>query len=437
MLNFFNKITIRSLIISLFLFVGLYGLLYFFNIELGLGGVSTKQRINIVSSVLFGLLFLCIFSLIKGKALTFNFFFLLFILVFVEGIIIEKGNGIGIRKKQVVARTNSNSIKEKELTSKEKKTFSTNLANTLEKSKSAKLTANLQSSVSDNLLGYNLKPGTYLVKKNCYEVIYNHTKDSIRMNPINNQTDDLALLFGCSFTYGTGLNDEHTLGANLAILDSSRNYLTIAQEGYGIQQMLVNLDIKSETNTFLKEAIERADLGIYFYLQDHIYRLLGKNHLVTYHWGTDFPYYHINETNNAVKLAGKLGDQLSFAQKALYFPVHISLLYKKIYFNFFYKGAEEIEGIDYEKTALAIKHAKDRFLKESPQKQFLVVLFPFTDNTILSYLQKHQIEVLDCTKLVDKDKYLEYTLCNEDPHPNAKLNALVSQNIIAHLAKSK
>lgn len=421
MAKFYKNKFFLALTISGVIFLVLKGIFMATGIELGLGGTFTQKRALITSIALFSLLFLATFSAIKGKVGLFNLFLILFSFVFIEGIIEEKGGEIGIRRtiKTIAKKQESDSAK-----------VSAPKAKTTKK----KLVANQENTTNHSLLGYSLIPGEFLIAKNCYKVVYTNTKDSIRYNPIVNETAKKAALFGCSFTYGTGIDDEHTLSANLAQVDTTRNYLNFGQEGFGMQQMLSNLDIRAHQNKALAKTLEAADLGIYFYLEDHIYRLLGKNHLVSYHWGTDFPFYEANLENNTVKLDGKLGNQLSLLQRVSYFPVHISLVYKKLYYRFIYAGPEALKKTDFQKAALVIKEAKAKFLETGTNKRFLVVLFPNTDNSdngrIKTYLTAQNIEVVDLSKLIKKDDVPDYIVCKNDPHPNAKLNKLVSEKIV-------
>lgn len=421
---FKNKLFL-TLLISTISFLLLKGCLYLGGVELGLGGTYTQKRALITNIVLFGLLLFLVFAALKEKVGFFNFFFVLFAFVLIEGIIEERNGKIGLRR--TITTT------PKKDTTATKSTLNGTAQKGQQNTKRKNLVANKENATDHNLFGYTLIPGEFLTIKKCYNVVYTNTKDSIRYNPVINQTDKKAMLFGCSFTYGTGIEDEETLAANLASQDSSRNYLNFGQEGWGIQQMLINLEVRANQNEFLKETITQSDIGIYFYLEDHIYRLLGKNHLVSYHWGTEFPFYDIDVKKQIVKLDGKLGDQLGALKKWTYFPVHISLLYKTIYFKFFYKGPEPLKEIDYEKAALAIKHSKDLFLKNNPTKKFLVVLFPNTDNTnngkIKPYLEKQNLEILDLSQLIDKQSRGDHIICKDDNHPNNRLNKMVSKKI--------
>lgn len=93
--------------------------------------------------------------------------------------------------------------------------------------------------------GYRPRPGVYTSRKLSYEgeeiydVVYTIGKDGYR-NDIQN-TDYTVYIYGCSFTFGLGLNDNETLSyylfQNHGI--SSKN---LGIHGYGLHQALYNIE---------------------------------------------------------------------------------------------------------------------------------------------------------------------------------------------------
>lgn len=98
-------------------------------------------------------------------------------------------------------------------------------------------------------LGITLKPGEYQVNLN-NGLIYNATHTQIGTRSTGgNLADTLPKLFvyGCSYTYGQGVNDEHTYPYVLQTVLDSISVVNYAHPGYGTLQAVLQLE-KSVAN---------------------------------------------------------------------------------------------------------------------------------------------------------------------------------------------
>ena len=83
------------------------------------------------------------------------------------------------------------------------------------------------------------------------------------------------LLYGCSFTFGSGLNDNQTLSFKLQ-KETNRIVYNKGLAGYGIQHMLYHVQYQLE-NLLNKKKLEEPEFVIYTFIDDHIFRLYKPN----------------------------------------------------------------------------------------------------------------------------------------------------------------
>lgn len=133
----------------------------------------------------------------------------------------------------------------------------------------------------DPYLGYgpakDVRARSRLIKdgKVLYDVVYTIDAHGLRARPEGHPSSDEAILFfGCSFTFGEGVNDDQTLPAYVESFDQRRRKaLNFGFHGYGPHQMLTILEHGLE-----RPALEGSHPGyaVYFALGDHIRRVAGR-----------------------------------------------------------------------------------------------------------------------------------------------------------------
>ncbi len=95
----------------------------------------------------------------------------------------------------------------------------------------------------DEQLGVRLNPGQYKVTLNkLLKYTATHLANGYRSCGESNSDSPLIAFYGCSFTYGTGVNDEDVYPYILQKKFNSLNIENRAVPGYGQAQMLLNLE---------------------------------------------------------------------------------------------------------------------------------------------------------------------------------------------------
>ena len=155
----------------------------------------------------------------------------------------------------------------------------------------------------DPNLGYRPRANVTVTSKRQFvdgEVIYDvtYSTDSFnrRIVPIDSleNRNKFILTFGCSFTFGEGVNDDQTLAYNLGKnLEGFMPY-NYGFCGYGPQQMLAKLQSGD-----LIDEIDQPQ-GIALVIGAHFERAIGTMSVFN-GWGRNFPYYIIDKEDSIIR----------------------------------------------------------------------------------------------------------------------------------------
>jgi len=159
---------------------------------------------------------------------------------------------------------------------------------------------------SDKELGGSLVPGRRTVsavkKSNDGNLIYSasYTIDEFgfRAMPHVPNAPDTVYFFGCSFTFGEGVNNADTFAYRYSLL-SGRRVRDFGVHGYGPHQMLRALETDRPKRLGIPDP---PALVIYVALSTHVYRAAGK-----VSWDSHGPHYEIR--NGKAEYLGPFSDQ--------------------------------------------------------------------------------------------------------------------------------
>jgi hypothetical protein len=112
-----------------------------------------------------------------------------------------------------------------------------------------------------------------------FDVVYHIDVDAGRVVPNRPTTGPEWLCFGCSYTFGEGLDDADTLPAKLQELNPDHRVFNYALGGYGTTDSLLQMSERLPA---------RADVSacIYFLLADHLRRNVCPPELLATSWGS-------------------------------------------------------------------------------------------------------------------------------------------------------
>ncbi|MBI3769064.1 MAG: hypothetical protein HY271_11315 [Deltaproteobacteria bacterium] len=122
-----------------------------------------------------------------------------------------------------------------------------------------------------------------------YEATYSFDEYRRRVVPADPQADyrRFLLFFGCSNTFGEGLQNDETLPYFVSRLLPDTHIYNYAFRGYGPQHMLARL----ESSDLRREVAEPVGAVVYVFPAYHLNRLIGGS--ATMSWVKNLPYYRL------------------------------------------------------------------------------------------------------------------------------------------------
>lgn len=268
--------------------------------------------------------------------------------------------------------------------------------------------------IADKLLGFKPKPSIRMhsIKRvdgrTLYDVHYTIDAFSRRDTPVENAgaRKNFALFFGCSYTFGEGLNDDQTMEYLVSKeLKDVRAY-NYGFSAYGAQQMLARL----EDGKIPEQVKERRGVGLYFFVGDHMRRTLGTLDLV-HNWST-MPYYDFSDG----KLVRK-ADSFEEGKPVSEYLTRFAWFKKLVQWRHF-----KFTDRDYDLFSEIILESKHRFETQFPGSVFYVVFMGGWGEEhrerLIPFLSKKGIRFLDYSKTPELDGgdfYFKF-----DGHPNPR-----------------
>ncbi len=194
-----------------------------------------------------------------------------------------------------------------------------------------------------------------------FNVTYSLDEYGRRMTP-DIMSNSSVVLFGGSYAFGHGLNDNETLGYYLSKETNKKVYM-YAYQGQGPNQMLAQL----QRSDFEDELLIPPEVGLYLYIPHHINRVIGDMEIYT-QWGYDMPYYYLK--NNELERGGSftsgrklISSSYKFIGKSLFVKYNNLNIPTKIKYKHKYL------------TAKVIKESEELF-ESTFNGEFYVVIMP-------------------------------------------------------------
>jgi len=281
---------------------------------------------------------------------------------------------------------------------------------------------------SDKLLGYKPKPNTQLTskkirkkeRKQVYDVVYSTDAYSRRITPIKDsdrQSVGFILYFGCSFTFGEGVNDDETMPFYVSQLAPEYQPYNYGFRGYGPQQMLAKLQSDEIT-----EEVDQAGHGVsvYTFIDGHVPRVIGSMralYFVRYH-----PYYTLDRDDRLVRRGSFTSGRPILTR--LYWLISKSQTLK--YFRIDWPRVNENH---IRLTARIISESRRLFREKFGSDAFYVLIYPgaiYYGKRLIPYLEQADIKYLDYSDLPSEK--IPY-----DGHPTAKAHQAVAKRLVKYL----
>ena len=283
----------------------------------------------------------------------------------------------------------------------------------------------------DEHLGYKPKPdtthtGLRTVNGNIvYHIKFNTDANSLRITPVDSTKSRIkyAQFYGCSMTFGEGVQSNETLPYYFGKFDSTYRPYNFAYSGYGPHQMLARLETGSPKNIAAMDIVkESTGIAFYIYINDHVNRAIGTMTNYGYNGG-NAPYFH--KVGNELKHDGLFNSTRKI--RSWFYEVMLKSNILKL-FKIGYPF--RISEADYELTAEIMAAASRDYKKQFNNDNFYVIIYPTTVDSklIISLLKQKKVKVLDYSKLfnpTDKKYAIPY-----DEHPTALANEILIKQLV-------
>lgn len=270
-----------------------------------------------------------------------------------------------------------------------------------------------------------------------YDVTYSVHANGLRVSAPTTEARPIGsiLFFGCSFTYGEGLEDDETLPYQVGV-QSKEMYKTFnfGFHGYGPHQMLAAIQ-----HGVVRRVVDcQPRYAIYQAIQDHALRVAGK-----VPFGRHGPRYVLDD-DGSVQQQGHFDDQrppvASTEAHAFHFLETAShALQGSGLYHMLTSRSARVSNEDVNLLLAVVRTSRDQLVAEYSGLEFHVLLWPDetdekTHKELEDGLRKlkitlHLVEDILPRYNEDKDMYL----IPGDRHPNALANRLLSEYLTSKM----
>jgi hypothetical protein len=263
-----------------------------------------------------------------------------------------------------------------------------------------------------------------------YSMSYHLDTNGHRVTPDSLTTKEkFAIFWGCSFTFGDGLNDNETIPFYFSKNSGNYQGYNFGYSGFGPNHALIKL----QHDSLSKNISQKDGIGFFVFIHDHVNRTIGSMSNYAFNQGKS-PDFEI-ENNQVV-------------HKGFFRDVHPTRtwFYSKMagssFFRFFKIGHPfRLNEEHFTLTAKVLEEISKEYQKQFHNDQFYVIMYPSmypedyeADENIINYLKANKIKYLDYRKLfnpVQKGNYIPH-----DNHPSASANDILTKQILKDLKMS-
>lgn len=220
---------------------------------------------------------------------------------------------------------------------------------------------------NDQVFGLKVIPSVQVtdVKKSegniIYEATYSTDSWGRRQTTQNPGASLFALFFGCSFTWGIGVNDDETMSSYFAKLNPRYHVYNYGIPGTGPHHLLALL----QNRELRGEVSEAQGVGFFYYNPGHISRVVGSARDID--WLKHGPYYYLDSHH-------QLQRNKNFIEGRSWTTLFYGLLKKSKLLDFFNLDFPKLNETHGQLTCEILLESKTRFHHSFPQSQFVVVI---------------------------------------------------------------
>ncbi len=262
-----------------------------------------------------------------------------------------------------------------------------------------------------------------------FDVTYQIGPDRARVVPGRPRLGQKWFIFGGSFTYGSGVDDEDTIPARIQAAVPSRQVYNFGVNGYGSADVLLDLRRRTANAT-------AVELCAYLMIDDHVRRVACPDQLTRIRWGKLKPRFSLQA--GGLKYEGKASETLSLLGR-----LNVDLLNRwSLYRLLFDRWSIDADALKLTERVIRDMSAR---CSEMNGTSFALVILPRNSRLgdisgLLNRLQSDGIPVLDLRnryrQLLEEEGAGDeaYFFLNNHPRPN--LNRKIAEWTVDFLRRT-
>jgi hypothetical protein len=254
------------------------------------------------------------------------------------------------------------------------------------------------------------------------------------LNPYNqkNSGQNQLLFFGCSFTFGQGLNDDQTIPAQVSLLTHKTRAFNYGTMGYSPGHVLSYLRYVDISRQFT----DRANTSLIYLWGDHLFERVSGSFFHLSWGGQVTPYYYT--ASDGLKFGGTLSDHYPVRALLAHQLLRLPLVGRWL-MGALSRGAAQGPPSKYEidLSVQILRDAFEEYKRQFKSDRFYVVFYPgsqISRDALQENLRRVGISTIDLVDLFLGQKDPNAFFIPDDGHPSARAAREVAQGIIKALA---
>ncbi len=264
-----------------------------------------------------------------------------------------------------------------------------------------------------------------------YNVTYTIDDNGLRISPPATTDAQCLVFFGCSYTFGEGVEDHEAMPYQVGKISGCKVY-NFAFHGYGPHQMLAALE-----RGIVNRVVEcQPSVGIYQAIPDHVYRVTGSKP-----WGRHGPKYVLSPTGTP-SYVGHFDDFDGSLRSQIAKQIKRSYAYKK-YLGFRSPNPKQKKR-NVELFLAIVDAARSQFLRRYPSAAFHVILWKDKRDVLLWQMIEQgmrqkgfNLHLSDEILPFYSARISKYKISPHDGHPNAHAHELIAQYVVDKIVGMK
>ncbi len=269
-----------------------------------------------------------------------------------------------------------------------------------------------------------------------FDVTYTIDSNGLRIAPPWHKEDSAGtlLFFGCSYTFGLGLNDNETLPYQVGAQSGGRYRISnFAFNGYSPAEMLAAIE-----HGMVRRAVDTPPrYAFYVAMPHHVWRVAGK-----ISWGGFEPRY-VLDANGMVHQAGYFEERQPLAVRFGLDRRVAAQLNKSVTWRILSNSDSRLTEDDVRLYFALVRRSQELLTAEYPGIQFQVILWPNAgaNETTLQRSAHEELQQgfrrmgISVHKVEDilpgyKENEAKFTLSPVDSHPNALADRLLARYVL-------